>query len=63
MNLFVKRTEIHPEDGSDMMYWMRKWGVSRRQINDAILETGSIDQGRIKKLLKEKGILRKRLIF
>jgi hypothetical protein len=57
MELFAKRSVIHPEDNNDVVYWTRKWGVSRRQIHDAILDSGSTDLRRIKKILKQKGEL------
>jgi hypothetical protein len=46
---------IHPEDGSEVLYWTKKWGVTHRQIYDAILETGSVKLIDIKKRLRSKG--------
>jgi uncharacterized protein DUF3606 len=53
----TKRSVIHPEDQNDLAYWTRKWGVNTRQINDAILETGSIRLEDIKQVLRRKGSL------
>lgn len=50
-----KRLVIHPEDQNDLAYWTRKWGVNVRQINDAILETGSLRLEDIKSVLVRKG--------
>ena len=60
MNYFTsspKRLTIHPEDQNDLAYWTRKWGVDARQINDAILETGSLRLQDIKNALVKKGSL------
>ena len=50
-----KRSLIHPEDQNDLAYWTHKWGVNARQINDAILETGSIETQVIRNVLVKKG--------
>lgn len=58
MNYFTpKRLTIHPEDQNDLAYWTRKWGVNAREINDAILETGSVRLEDIKNVLARKGSL------
>ena len=58
MNSFTtKRAFIHPEDDNDVAYWTHKWGVNARQINDAILETGSIRTKDIRDVLIKKGSL------
>ena len=46
-------TLIHPEDSSNIHYWTKKWRVSPRQINDAILYTGSLNPVRIKEYLRK----------
>jgi hypothetical protein len=48
------RVFIHPEDHTDVRYWAKKWGVSARQIFDAIIDTGSLDPGQIKQVLRER---------
>ncbi len=55
MNYFSKRYIIHPEDRQDLAYWTKKWGVDVKQINTAIIETGSINLQVIKDFLKKKG--------
>jgi hypothetical protein len=52
-----ERVVIHPEDAEEVQVLTRKWGVSRRQIYDAILETGSLKLIDIKKRLRMKGEL------
>lgn len=49
----MKDTLIHPEDNSNIIYWTKKWGVTRRQLSDAILHTGSVNPLRIKEYLKK----------
>lgn len=49
----TKDTLIHPEDSNNLHYWTKKWGVSVRQLNDAILDTGSVDSNRVKEYLKK----------
>jgi hypothetical protein len=56
-NSATKRSVIHPEDQNDLAYWTRKWGVNAREINDAILETGSIRLQDIKNVLRKKGAM------
>jgi hypothetical protein len=46
-------TLIHPEDSTNIHYWTKKWGVSTRQLNDAILYTGSLNPVRIKEYLRK----------
>jgi hypothetical protein len=48
---------IHPEDSSDVRYWAKKWGVSARQIFDAIIDTGSLDPKQIRQVLRERNQL------
>lgn len=58
MNSFSKRSSvIHLEDGNDLAYWTKKWGVNVKQINEAILETGSIKLEDIRNVLRKKGIV------
>lgn len=44
---------VHPEDINDLTYWAKKSRISPRQLNDAILNTGSLDPARLKAYLKE----------
>ncbi|MBA3682871.1 MAG: DUF3606 domain-containing protein [Bacteroidetes bacterium] len=55
MSYFSKRLVIHPEDKNDLAYWTKKWGVNVKQINEAIIETGSINREIVKNTLIKKG--------
>lgn len=46
-------TLIHPEDSANIHYWTKKWHVTPRQLNDAILYTGSLNPVRIKEYLQK----------
>ncbi len=48
----AKDTLIHPEDSNNILYWTKKWGVSARQLSDAILHTGSVNPACLKEYLK-----------
>lgn len=42
--LFTRtHTEIHPENFYELQYWARKLRVSVRDLNEAIIDTGSVD--------------------
>lgn len=45
--------QIHPEDTNNLFYWAKKWGVSTRQLNEAILYTGSLNVEEVKIYLKK----------
>ena len=45
---------IHPEDVNNMQYWSKKWGITSRQLSDAILDTGSIRTADLKEYLRKK---------
>lgn len=47
---------IHPEDASNISYWTKKWGISIRQLNDAILDTGSVNISDIRHHLKRQSL-------
>jgi hypothetical protein len=49
----AKDTLIHPEDTSNILYWTKKWGVTTRQLSDAILDTGSVNPTHVKEYLKK----------
>jgi hypothetical protein len=44
---------IHPEDLNNLNYWSKKWGVTSRQLTDAILNTGSIRTTELKDYLRK----------
>ena len=46
-------TYIHLEDTNNVNYWVKKLGVNKEKLNDAILYTGSINIGDIKLYLKK----------
>ncbi|MCE3226401.1 MAG: hypothetical protein K0S32_952 [Bacteroidetes bacterium] len=48
---------IYPCENKDMKFWTRKWGISNNQLNDAIIQTGSIRSKVIRKYLEQKGVL------
>ena len=48
----AKDTLVHPEDSNNIVYWTRKWGITRRQLSDAILHTGSVNPVQLKAYLK-----------
>jgi hypothetical protein len=47
-------TIIHPEDSSNIHYWSKKWGVSNSQLNDAIINTGSLNPVRVREYLRTR---------
>lgn len=57
MNHPSQKFVIHPEDNTNMNYWTKKWSVSCRDINNAILETGSVDPLIIKNTLRKNHLL------
>lgn len=48
---------IHAWDQDEMKQLAEKLGISQRQLNDAVLETGSLYLKDIKHYLRSKGIL------
>jgi uncharacterized protein DUF3606 len=48
---------IYPGDRDLVYFWIKKWGVTDAQLNDAIIETGSIKAGEIRKYLMTKGLI------
>ena len=44
---------IHLEDNNNINYWLKKLGISKEILIDAILYTGSINTGDIKSYLKK----------
>lgn len=49
----AKDTLVHPEDSSSILYWTKKWGISSRQLSDAILHTGSVNPMQLREYLKK----------
>jgi hypothetical protein len=50
----MEKQIIYPGENKDVSYWTKKWSISRSELNEAILETGSLDVWRIKEYLKGK---------
>lgn len=50
----LKDPFVHPEDSTSVLYWTRKWGVTPRQLSDAILHTGSVNTVDLKEYLKKE---------
>jgi hypothetical protein len=51
------REFIYPCEKKQVSFWTRKWGISPGQLNEAILQTGSIKRKVIRKYLEQKGVL------
>ncbi len=49
----IKDHFIHPEDSVNLVYWTKKWDISLRQLQDAILYTGSLNSIDIKHYLRK----------
>jgi hypothetical protein len=43
---------IHPEEDRNFNYWCRKWGVTPRELQQAILHTGTLYAPAVKEYLK-----------
>lgn len=48
---------IEPYEPAQMNYWTKKWGISYSQLQEAIIETGSLQQMEIKNYLKSKPLM------
>lgn len=58
MNFFIqKNTELHPESIVELQYWSKKWGITIRQLNEAIVDTGSTNIPYLKAHLKKNNIV------
>jgi hypothetical protein len=45
---------VHPEDGLNLEYLAKRWHVTGNQLNDAILNTGSLSPIQLKAYLKKR---------
>jgi hypothetical protein len=52
-----KITELHPESVVELQYWSKKWGISIRQLNEAIVDTGSTNLQYLKMHLKKNKVV------
>ena len=48
--------ELHPESMADLQFWSKKWGITVRQLNEAIVDTGSTNISFLKSHLKKNHI-------
>ncbi|MBA3665358.1 MAG: DUF3606 domain-containing protein [Bacteroidetes bacterium] len=48
---------IYPCERKQINFWAKKWGIRAQELNEAILETGSIKRKVLKSYLEKKGIL------
>jgi hypothetical protein len=44
---------VHPEDEKNVLYWSRRFGVTPRDLNEAILQTGCVEAQKLKEYLKQ----------
>jgi ABC-type branched-subunit amino acid transport system substrate-binding protein len=44
---------VHPEDEKSLLHWSRRFGVTVAALNEAILQTGSLDAQKLKEYLKQ----------
>lgn len=54
---FNKTTVIYPWEKEQVNLLVRRWGISAGELNEAILETGSINRRVIRKYLEQKGVI------
>jgi hypothetical protein len=48
---------VHPEEPSNLNHWSKKWGVSTRDIHDAILVTGTLSTRKLKEHLRRDSFI------
>lgn len=52
-----KNQIIYPCENKQVNFWAKKWGVKADQLNEAIIQTGSIKRKVIKSYLEKKGFI------
>jgi hypothetical protein len=52
----MKHQIIYPGETSEVNYWIKRWGISREELNEAILQTGSLRVKEIRDYLKKKKV-------
>ena len=57
MKWFQKQAQIHLDTPGEIQYWPNRWGITPRQLKDAIINTGSINLLEIREYLKQEGVL------
>ncbi|MFL5753370.1 MAG: hypothetical protein ACJ76F_08185 [Bacteroidia bacterium] len=53
----MKNRIIHPEHEHELSYWAGKWGISVRQLELAIIDTGQVNAKFLKDHLRDRGLL------
>lgn len=48
---------IFPSESKQVNFWAKKWGINAHQLNEAILNTGTIKRKVLKNYLAKKGII------
>jgi hypothetical protein len=48
---------LFPWERGQVKFWTEKWGITKEQLNEAIVQTGSIRISEIRKYLIRKGTL------
>jgi hypothetical protein len=48
---------LYPGDKERTFFWTKRWGITNAQLNDAIIETGSINTRILRNHLAEKGLI------
>jgi hypothetical protein len=56
MKWFQKQAQIHLDTPGEIQYWANRWGITPRQLKDAIINTGSINLLELREYLKQKGV-------
>jgi hypothetical protein len=57
LNFYKSEILIYPGETDLVNFWTKKWGITVTQLNEAILETGSVNATEIKKYFTRKGLL------
>jgi hypothetical protein len=52
----MKEQIIYPGETAKVNYWLKRWGITMDELNEAILETGSLKRKELKNYLKRKKI-------
>ena len=52
-----KEDLIYPYESSQVNFWARKWGIAPSQLQDAIIQTGSLRRKVLREYLEKKGIV------
>jgi hypothetical protein len=50
----MEERNIYPGENSEVFYWTRKWGISKAELYEAMLQTGSLRTNDLRNYLKRK---------